>query len=219
MRIAIEAKFKGWGGMYFSWLVKLQNGCIRRIRLMNYYNYLRYIIAVSVQYMLYLYSSFNRKGVYMAGKVLVAYYSYSGNTKSVAEKIHSIVGGDLFEIKTVQKYPANYNEVINLAKKEKAENYKPQLVEMPDISAYDKIYLGSPVWWYTFATPIKSFLAGADFSGKVIIPFCTHGGGGAAETFSDIKNFCPDSVVKTGYAIYERSVKPSEMENWINGEA
>ena len=149
-------------------------------------------------------------------KILIAYYSYSGNTKSVAEKIQSLTGGDLFEIKTVKEYPKNYNDVVNVAKEEKAQNHKPKLVENFDISDYNEIFIGTPVWWYTFASPIRTFLSEKDFSGKTIVPFCTHGGGGASSTYSDIQKLCPNAVVKDGFTSYENSAKIEELKKWIN---
>lgn len=151
----------------------------------------------------------------MTEKILIAYYSHTGNTKSVAEKIQSLTGGDFFEIKTTQVYPANYNDLVNQAKIEKRDNIMPELVENVDISGYDKIYIGSPVWWYTFATPIRTFLAKNDFSGKTIIPFCTHGGGGASATYEDIKKLCPNAEVKDGFTSYENSAKLSDIEAWL----
>ena len=149
-------------------------------------------------------------------KVLIAYYSYSGNTKAVAEKIKEITGGDLFEIKPVNEYPRNYTDVVNLAKQEKEQDLRPELANKIDISNFDIIYLGTPVWWYTFATPIKTFLTEYDFTGKTIIPFCTHGGGGASATYSDMEKLCPNTTIKTGFTSYEHSAKDSEIEEWIN---
>ncbi len=151
----------------------------------------------------------------MSKKTLIAYYSYSGNTRAVAEKIKKLTGGDLFEIKPVKSYPANYNDMINLAQKEKETGYKPELTETIDLADYDTIYLGTPVWWYTFASPIRTFLSENDFSGKTIKPYCTHGGGGASNTFSDIKKLCPDAVVKEGLEFIENSAKDAELEAWV----
>ena len=151
----------------------------------------------------------------MSNKTLIAYYSYSGNTKSVAEKIQSLTGGDLFEIKPVNDYPKNYNEAVNQAQKEKEQNFKPELVDNGTVAEYDTIYLGSPVWWYTFSSPIRTFLTVHDFAGKTIIPFCTHGGGGASFTYTDIQKLCPNTLVKEGFASFENSAKISEIENWI----
>ncbi|MBO6256898.1 flavodoxin [bacterium] len=149
-------------------------------------------------------------------KILIAYYSYSGNTKLVAEKIKNITGGEIFEIKTIKEYPRNYTDVVNLAKQEKEQDLRPELANKIDISNFDIIYLGTPVWWYTFATPIKTFLTEYDFTGKTIIPFCTHGGGGASATYSDMEKLCPNATIKRGFTSYEHSAKDSEIEEWIN---
>ena len=154
----------------------------------------------------------------MTEKILIAYYSYSGNTKSVAEKIKEITKGDIFEIKPENAYPANYNDTVNQAQKEKNTNFMPQLADNGNISDYDTIYLGTPVWWYTFASPIRTFLAKNDFSGKTIIPFCTHGGGGASETYNDIKKLCPDATIKEGFTSYGDSAKTPDIELWIKNK-
>ena len=151
----------------------------------------------------------------MSKKVLIAYYSYSGNTKSVAEKIQQITGGDIFEIKTIQPYPMSYNEVVNLAKIEKAQEFKPELIDNCNISDYETIYIGTPVWWYTFASPIRTFLTEIDFTGKTIKPFCTHGGGGASSTYDDIQKLCPNTTVKEGFTSYENTAKVSDIQSWI----
>ena len=151
----------------------------------------------------------------MTGKILIAYYSYSGNTKSVAEKIKELTDGDLFEIKTVKEYPRNYNDIVNVAKEEKANDTRPELTEHCDISGYDTIFIGTPVWWYTFATPIKTFLTENDFAGKTIMPFCTHGGGGASSTYTDIQQLCPTADVKEGFTSYTDSATVEEIKKWI----
>ena len=148
-------------------------------------------------------------------KILIAYYSYSGNTKSIAEKIQKITGGDIFEIKSVQEYPRNYTDMVNLAKREQQEDIKPELVDSGDVTEYDTIFIGTPIWWYTFASPVRTFLTAHDFSGKTLIPFCTHGGGGEASTFTDIQNTCPDSDVKKGVSCYENMIKDEDLKSWI----
>lgn len=150
-------------------------------------------------------------------RILIAYYSHSGNTRTVAQKIQNLTDGDLFEIKPVKQYPVNFNDLVNEAKIEKQENYKPDLFEKCDVKNYDVIFVGTPVWWYTFATPIRTFLSESDFSGKTIIPFCTHGGGGASETYSDIQKLCQSADVKAGFTSYENTAKDSEIEDWIKG--
>lgn len=149
-------------------------------------------------------------------KVLIAYYSYSGNTKRVAEKIQQLTNGDIFEIVPKKAYPNNYNDVVNLAKDEKQKDIKPELTDNGNVKDYDIIFLGTPVWWYTMASPVKTFLSKNDFTGKTIVPFCTHGGGGASSTYIDMQKLAKGAKVTEGYTSYENSAKDSEIADWIN---
>ena len=124
-------------------------------------------------------------------KILVAYYSYSGNTKDVAEAIHEKVGGDIFEIKTEGTYPDEYRPMTVQAKKEIEDGWRPKLTtSVADISKYDIVFLGSPNWWGTITPQVSSFLETYDLSGKTVIPFITHGGGGAQNTVKDMTAQC-----------------------------
>ena len=132
--------------------------------------------------------------------VLVAYYSLSGITRRVAGQIHQDVGGTLFEIQEAVPYPRDYSAVVKQAKREIASGFRPALNgEIPDIGEYDLIILGSPNWWSTVAPPITAFLTQADFEGKTIAPFITHGGGGLNQTVGDIRKLCPHSNVLSGF--------------------
>ena len=149
-------------------------------------------------------------------KFLIAYYSYSGNTKRVAEKIQQLTNGDIFEIVPKKAYPNNYNDVVNLTKDEKQKDIKPELTDNGNVKDYDIIFLGTPVWWYTMASPVKTFISNNDFSGKTIVPFCTHGGGGASSTYIDMQKLAKGAKVTEGYTSYENSAKDSEIADWIN---
>ena len=148
-------------------------------------------------------------------KTLIAYYSHSGNTKRVAEIIQRVTNGDLFEIKPIKEYPKNYNEVVAQAQIEKKENTKPDLYDNGNVVDYDVIYIGTPVWWYTFAPPVRTFLSKNDFKGKTIVPFCTHGGGREATTYTDIKKLAPYAEMKDGFTSYGNTATVSEVQNWI----
>lgn len=112
-------------------------------------------------------------------KVLVAYYSYSGNTEAVAKQIAQATGGTLFEITTDHQYPEAYNTMTSQAKKEIQAGFKPGLTSKPENWAdYDMVFVGSPNWWGTYAPAVSAFLAAYDFKGKTVVPFFTHGGGG-----------------------------------------
>ena len=151
--------------------------------------------------------------------ILIAYFSYSGNTKVIANKIHEDVGGDIFEIKTVDPYPTDYNAVVDQAKKENSENYRPKIATRVDnIDSYDVIFLGYPNWWITMPMPVFSFLEQYNLSGKTIIPFCTHEGSGLGKSVDDIKKTCPKSRILDGLAINDKDINNADKDisNWLN---
>jgi len=139
----------------------------------------------------------------MAGQVLVVYFSRSGNTRRMANFIHQQVGGTLHEIQPEKPYPDSYNATVDQAKREIKAGHKPALRSTLDhIEAYDTIFVGSPNWWSTIAPPVATFLSANDLSGKTVVPFCTHGGGGLGRIGRDIARLCPQSTVLSGFEIY-----------------
>ena len=111
-------------------------------------------------------------------KVLVVYYSKTGNTKAVAEMIQAKTNGDIYRIETVKTYPMKTPESIEIPRQELESGNLPDLKgALPDPSGYDLILVGSPVWWYTVSTPVMRFLKDMDFAGKKVAAFNTNGGG------------------------------------------
>lgn len=178
-----------------------------------------FIVAILIVLIgLYQYSKVEAKKseAEMTHNILITYYSYSGNTKAVAEKIQKLTGGDIAEIVPVKPYPTGYNDVVSLAKTEKEQNIMPEIKPLnKDVKDYDVIFVGTPVWWYTMASPVKTFLANNNFEGKIIVPFCTHGGGGESATFTDMKKLAPKAEIKNGYSTYERTANEKDAEKWI----
>lgn len=110
-----------------------------------------------------------------ADKVLIIYYSLSGRTRAVAERLQSKTGAELYEIQTVKTYPSSHPGVYEEPKRELKEKDLPDLRSSPpDMSSYDLILVGAPVWWYTVPTPLMKFLQDADFAGKRVASFCTY---------------------------------------------
>ena len=109
-------------------------------------------------------------------KILTVYFSKTGHTKAVAEIIRETVGGDLFEVKTKRTYSASYGIAVLQSGIERFRNTLPELESLPDISAYDRIFIGSPVWWFTLTPAVKSLIAGVDWKNKTVCPFFTSGG-------------------------------------------
>lgn len=152
-------------------------------------------------------------------RVLVTYFSHSGNTKRVAEKISNIVNGELFEIKTVNEYPVKYNLVVDQAKKELIAQSRPELIHrIPNFNEYDVIVIGYPMWWYTCPMAIFTFLESYDFTGKTILPFCTHEGSALSTSVDDIKKTVSNVIVREGLSIRGSSVSESDnaIKEWLD---
>jgi flavodoxin len=135
-------------------------------------------------------------------RVLVAYFSWSGNTRGIANQIHKIVGGDLFQIVSVDQYPSDYDETVKQARRELDAGYRPKLKsEVESIGSYDVVFIGYPNWCGTIPRPVASFLSKCDSSGKTIAPFCTHEGSRLGRSVEDIAKLCPQSNVLEGLAV------------------
>lgn len=152
-------------------------------------------------------------------KSIIIYYSFGGNTRAVAELIQESTGADIAEIKTVKPYTGSYNDVVDQGQREVNEGFMPEIVKNDiDLSKYDTIILGTPVWWYTFAPAMKTFLNSADLSGKTVYPFATNGGW-IGHTFKDFKDACKGAEVKDGLNIRFNQEKmltsESEIRKWI----
>ena len=147
-------------------------------------------------------------------KVLVAYFSHSGNTRAVAERIAAATGADLFEIVPQKPYPAEYRAVVDQARREIGADYRPALkTDLPDAGRYDVIYIGSPCWWSTVAPPVATFLAAHDFTGKTLIPFMTHEGSRMGRSETDIRRLCPGATVRSGVPIRGRPTAKSDSSS------
>ena len=134
-------------------------------------------------------------------KKLVVYYSYTGHTKMIAKRIEEKLGCDILEIKPIIPYSTNYQTVVNKEQNNESSNKTPQIEKIDkDLKKYDEIIIGSPVWWYTIAPVIRTFLKQNDLSGKTIKPFATNAGW-LGQTFKEIKKLCPNSNVKEGMNI------------------
>lgn len=169
----------------------------------------------------------------MDTQILVAYYSRrgencfdgrlqnleEGNTEHVAKLIQAVTGADRFEIDTVKQYPLGYTETTRVAKIEFQHQARPEILHLPDaIDEYATIYLGYPNWWNTMPMACFTFLEAYDFSGKTLIPFCTHEGSGLGNSVHDIRKTCPSAHVVDGFAITGTSVRTSHasIKNWLN---
>lgn len=155
---------------------------------------------------------------------LVVYYSYTGHTRMIAESIKEKLNCDILEIKPIEEYSQDYDKVVAEEQNSNNANKKPEIQEINiDLSKYDEIIIGSPVWWYTIAPVIRTFLSENDLSGKVIKPYATNAGW-LGHIFQDIQKLCPNSKVEKGmnivftedYRENQLVTSPDEIDSWIN---
>ena len=158
---------------------------------------------------------FSHKGEnYSRGKIVNL---KKGNTEIVAEMISNILNADIFEIVAEKEYPFNYNECIEIAKKELRENSKIKLKQDIDIKEYDTIFVGYPNWWGTMPMPVWTFLEEKDSTNKKVLPFCTNEGSGLGKSESDIKKITSGAKVLKGLSINGSEVNNSEgkIRKWL----
>lgn len=150
--------------------------------------------------------------------VLIAYFSWGGNTKGIAEEIQRQTGADLFEITLVNPYSSDYNTVLDQAQQDQNEQARPELAShVENMEQYDTIILGYPNWWASIPMPVASFLEEYDFSGKTIIPFCSHGGGRFGQSLTAITKLVPDAAMGEALSVHYSgdSGLPSDIADWL----
>ena len=147
----------------------------------------------------------------------IVYYSYSGNTRGIVSRIKDKYDYDVLEIKPVISYSDNYDEVVDRATTDTKNDYQPEIQKI-DISKYDEIVLCTPVWWYTVASPVNTFLHDYDLKDKVIIPVVTNGGW-LGHTIDDIAEKS-GSRIKDAISLKfdgNKLCEKEKFENWLKG--
>ncbi len=152
--------------------------------------------------------------------VLVAYFSKTGNTETIANMIAGYTGGDLFRVETVGVYPDEYNDLIEVAKQEQDNDERPELAAtVENMDGYQTIFFGFPNWWGTMPMAMFTFLESYDFTGKTVIPFCTHEGSALGRSEGDIAELIPDAELLEGLAVRGSNVDGAENDvaDWLRG--
>lgn len=146
-------------------------------------------------------------------KILIAYFSRAGenyqvgyiqkgNTHIVADMIAQETGGTLFEIRPAVPYPEGYQDTVRRAQQEKQKQARPKLAgDVPDWDSYDVVFLGYPIWWSDAPMPVYTFLESHDFTGKVIIPFCTSAGDVLTGQESTFPQHAKGAVMAKGFGV------------------
>ena len=153
-----------------------------------------------------------------APKTLVLYYSLTGNTQAVAEEIANRLGADIEGIACVNPYDTNFQACIQRCMQEREQSVLPDIQPVnADLSQYDIIFIGYPVWFGTYAPPVDHFILNEDLSGKKIVPFCTFGSGGLESSIADLKAAEPDAEILPGYGVRAArlEVMPQEVEQFL----
>ena len=156
-------------------------------------------------------------------KILVAYFSHTGenygvgnitegNTHIIARMIGEQTGATLFEIVSQKNYPTSYNACVDVAKKEKSAKARPAIKSDIPVEDYDIIFLGYPNWWGDMPMPVYTFIESHDWTGKTVIPFCTHEGSGLSATEKYIANACTGATVLKGLAVRGTTAQTSRPE-------
>lgn len=156
-----------------------------------------------------------------SGKMLIAYFSWSGNTQGVAEEIQRQTGADIFEIVPIPAYSDDYNTVLMEAQRDQHEQARPAITNPPQsIDEYDVILLGYPNWWASIPMPIATFLESYDFSGKTILPFCSHGGGRFGQSLTAIAKLAPQAVIAPGLSVHYSggTSLPNDVRAWLESQ-
>ncbi len=203
------------------------------------------VFSASIQTSTVNAASHSKSGVKKKSKVLIAYFGRYGNTdfrkdvdattsasivkdgkkkrgttEVLARLIQKETGGDLFPIRTKQKYPAGYNKVIDQNHKELDEDYLPELKKkVKNMKQYDVVFIGYPIWAEDTPQAIKSFIKEHDLKGKTVIPFCTHGSSGQSGTYTKIRKLCAGSDTLSGFSAGEEKVNSKstkeKLKSWL----
>lgn len=161
------------------------------------------------------------------GKALVAYFSRAGenygnggtevlevgHTKVMAGYVVDAIGADEYEIVPAEAYPEGYDECCDVAAEEQRNDARPAIAEaLPDVSAYDVVFLGCPIWWGDEPMIVRTFVEGVDLSGKTVVPFTTHGGSGLGRVPANLQGAIPGAAFLDGLAVAGTEVDDAREE-------
>ncbi len=165
-------------------------------------------------------ASQNEESAPEEGGVLVAYFSWSGNTEMVANLIAQQTGGDLFEIAPATPYTDDYDTLLDIAQQEQAEDARPDLANtVENWDSYDVVFVGYPNWWSDAPMAVYAFLESYDFTGKTLIPFNTSSSGGFGRSLDGVAQSAPGAEILEGLALTESELDDAsnQVSAWISG--
>ena len=154
------------------------------------------------------------------GGTLVAYFSWSGNTQQMAQIIAEQTGGDLFEIAPATPYTEDYDELLDIAQQEQAEEARPALAaEVENWDSYDTVFVGYPNWWGDAPMAVYTFLESYDWTGKTLVPFNTSASSGFGRSLEGIAQSAAGATVLEGLALTEGELPDAQdrVTEWLDG--
>lgn len=155
-------------------------------------------------------------------KILVVYFSYTGNTRKIANLIKEKLTCDILELKPVTSYSTDYQTVVDEEQRLEGSNHMPEIQDINiDLESYDTVVIGTPVWWYREAPVVRTFLNKYDLSGKNIYLFATNAGW-LGKTFIELQKECKGNIISTQNIVFESYsdklvINDVEINNWIVG--
>ena len=146
--------------------------------------------------------------------ILIVYFSRTGNTARAARLIQAQIGGDIFEIQPSESYPESYSATTQRAQREISAGALPAIEEdVENLTDYEIIFVGYPIWWDTTPPVVNTFLSGHNFAGKTMIPFCTSGGSGIQGSLSNINRYCAGANILSGRDL--GGADEAEIQQWL----
>lgn len=159
-------------------------------------------------------------GVADGSNILIAYFSWSGNTEAVAGMIQSEVGGDLFEIAPAEPYTEDYDELLDIARDEQSSGARPALADTVDNwDSYDTVFVGYPNWWSDAPMAVYTFLESYDWTGKTLVPFNTSASGGFGRSLDSVAESAPGATILEGFTVRSSALDgaQADVSAWLAG--
>ncbi|MDR1084487.1 MAG: hypothetical protein LBP22_06405 [Deltaproteobacteria bacterium] len=180
---------------------------------------MKILLACAVTFLVLLLA---RKARGTKSDFLVIYFSWSGFTEAAAKVISQKTGGLLLELEPIKPYPEDYSDCVEQAKIEQSKQAFPEIkdLKLPEPDQFGPVFLGYPNWWGSIPRPVASFLKKYSLDGRTVIPFCTHGGGGAGRSLMDLKILAPEADFKKPLVIRVNDVAslPRKIEKLLLDE-
>lgn len=152
------------------------------------------------------------------GGTLIAFFSWGGNTRYIAQRIAEQTGADVLELELAEPYSSDYSTVLDEAQRDQAAQARPALAStVDDMDGYGTVLLGYPNWWASIPMPIATFLESYDFSGKLVVPFCSHGGGRLGQSVTAISKLAPQATIGSPLSVHYRGgdTLDADIAAWV----